>query len=116
MDLSYFKLSEFNCQETDENNMNEDFLIKLDELRHICGFPFIVTSGYRSSIHSLEIRKEKPGTHAEGIAADIKIAGAGKRHIIVSNAIKLGFNGIGIGENFVHVDTRNGIPVMWTYY
>jgi hypothetical protein len=47
--MKYFKLSDFDCQETGENEMNEDFLIKLDELRHLSGFPFIVTSGYRST-------------------------------------------------------------------
>jgi uncharacterized protein YcbK (DUF882 family) len=62
--MKYFKLSDFDCQETGENEMNEDFLIKLDDLRHECGFPFIVTSGYRSPQHSIEMRKVKAGTHS----------------------------------------------------
>jgi hypothetical protein len=62
--MKYFKLSDFDCQETGENEMNEDFLIKLDDLRHECGFPFIVTSGYRSPQHSIEKRKVKAGTHS----------------------------------------------------
>lgn len=116
MDLRYFKVSEFDCTETSENKMQEKFLIKLDELRHVCNFPFIINSGYRSSIHSLEIRKKNLGTHSQGIAADIKIINSSKRFIIVNNAIKLGFKGIGIGQNFVHVDMRETVPVMWTYY
>jgi hypothetical protein len=40
--MKYFKLSDFDCQETGENEMNEDFLIKLDELRHLSvGFPLL---------------------------------------------------------------------------
>jgi len=27
----------------------------------------------------------------------------------------LGFNGIGIAKNFVHVDIRENDPVMWSY-
>ena len=32
--VKYFKLEEFDCQETGENKMDPDFLEKLDELRH----------------------------------------------------------------------------------
>ena len=54
--MRYFKLSDFDCQETGKNEMNEDFLTKLDDLRHECGFPFIITSGYRDKTHSIEAR------------------------------------------------------------
>ena len=46
---------------------------KVDELRDRCGFPFVITSGYRSPQHPIEAKKDVPGTHAQGIAADIKI-------------------------------------------
>jgi len=115
----YFDLSEFNCQETNENEMNEEFLRKLDLLREACGFPFVITSGYRSPNHSIEKRKEKAGTHAQGIAADIKISTAQQRYKAVEEAIKMGFGGIGIHSVFVHVDMRstdgNRPPVMWLY-
>ena len=73
--MKYFKLSEFNCKETGENNMQPDFLKKIDKLREACGFPFIINSGYRSPRHSIEAKKPKPGTHAQGIAADIRVQG-----------------------------------------
>jgi uncharacterized protein YcbK (DUF882 family) len=96
--MRYFRLEDFNCQETGNNEMSEDFLNKLDDLRHICGFPFIITSGYRDPTHSIEARKtnagRKAGTHAQGIA---------------------GFNGIGVAKTFIHVDTRKTMPVIWTY-
>ena len=44
----YFALSEFNCQETNQNEMCPEFLERLDALREACGFPFVITSGYRS--------------------------------------------------------------------
>ena len=54
----YFALSEFNCQETAENEMQDEFLKKLDHLREACGFPFVITSGYRSTNHSNERNKQ----------------------------------------------------------
>jgi len=33
----------------------------------------------------------------------------------VQEALKMGFNGIGIANNFVHVDLRKTTPVLWCY-
>lgn len=114
MHLRYFKLSEFDCQETGENKMDKGFLRKLDQLRHICEFPFKITSGYRSPNHSIEAKKSTPGKHSEGIAADILITSSRQRFIIVKNAILLGFTGIGVHETFIHLDTRED-GTMWPY-
>ena len=74
MGLKHFKREEFDCQVTGTNNMEREFLEKLDELREACGFPFEVTSGYRHPTkHPIEMKKAVPGTHAQGIAADIKM-------------------------------------------
>jgi uncharacterized protein YcbK (DUF882 family) len=113
--FKYFNIDEFNCQETGENNISEEFVARLDELREACGFSFTVTSGYRSPEHSIEKRKAKAGTHAQGIAADIKVSGGAQRRIIVEEALKLGFNGIGVAKTFVHVDIRETTPVIWCY-
>ena len=115
MSLKYFKVEDFNCQETGENEMCPDFLQKLDALREVCGFPFIITSGYRSPNHSIEAKKAKPGTHSQGIAADIKVVGGAQRMAIIRNASIMGFNGIGVAKGFVHVDTRETTPVAWKY-
>jgi uncharacterized protein YcbK (DUF882 family) len=115
MKFKYFELEEFACQETGENSISPSFVSALDELREACGFPFKITSGYRSPSHSIEARKPSPGTHARGIAADIAINGGAQRRVIVENAIRLGFNGIGVAKTFVHVDKRETPPVMWAY-
>ena len=118
-EFKYFKLEDFNCQETGENEMSRDFIHKLDELREACGFPFIITSGYRSPSHSIEKRKEKVGKHAQGIAADIRARNGSERYKIVQEAIKMGFGGIGVARSFIHVDSRicgaDKAPVMWCY-
>ena len=113
--MKYFKLSEFDCKETGENFMNQDFLIMLDMLREECGFPFIITSGYRSVDHSIEKAKKTPGTHTKGIAADIFVRNGNEKYLIIKYAMKLGFTGVGVAKNFIHVDTRNTTPVVWSY-
>jgi uncharacterized protein YcbK (DUF882 family) len=115
-DFKYFKLSDFDCQETGDNYMDVAFIHKLDELREACGFPFIITSGYRSPDHSRERSKSKgPGTHAQGIAVDIKVSGGFQRYKIVEKAALMDFNGIGIAKTFIHVDDRQTTPVVWNY-
>ena len=118
-DFKYFKLEDFDCQETGDNEMDAEFIHKLDQLREACGFPFIITSGFRSKDHSIEKRKEKAGTHAQGIAADIKVSTGNQRYKIVEQAIQMGFTGVGIARTFIHVDSRivgaDKAPVMWCY-
>tara|TARA_R110002074_G_scaffold91272_4_gene199700 strand:+ start:13544 stop:13894 length:351 start_codon:yes stop_codon:yes gene_type:complete len=114
-DFKYFNREEFDCQETGENKISDEFIHKLDKLRESCGFSFTITSGYRSSKHSIEQRKAKAGTHAQGIAADIKVSGGAQRMKIVEEALALGFTGVGVAKTFVHVDIRETTPVLWCY-
>ena len=111
----HFDISEFRCRETGENEMKPEFIHMLDELREKCGFPFNITSGYRSTQHSIEVRKAVPGTHTLGIAVDIAVSNGFERMNIVHEALKMGFSGIGVAKSFVHVDMRTTTPVMWTY-
>lgn len=113
--FKYFNIKDFDCQETGENDIDFDFVTKLDALREACGFPFIITSGYRSPNHSIEASKDKPGTHAQGIAADIKVSGGSQRMKLVKQALALGFTGVGVAKGFVHVDVRQTMPVLWCY-
>ncbi len=116
MTYKFFRLEEFNCTHTNKNEMDHEFLVKLDELRERVGFPFIITSGYRDATHPAEARKKEPGTgtHCQGIAADIAVSNGFERMNIVHEAIKMGFS-IGVARTFVHVDDRKTTPVMWTY-
>ena len=113
--MKYFDISEFDCSETGENYMNPAFLAILDMLREHCGFPFVITSGYRSPKHSIEAAKKEPGLHSKGIAADISAPDGVRKRKIVEEALKLGFGGIGVGKDFIHVDTRPDTPVVWGY-
>ena len=115
-DFKYFQRSDFDCQETGENLMEDDFISKLDHLRAVLGWPMIVTSGYRSLAHSAEINKPSGGGyHTKGIAADIKVSGGKQRHDILKHSTALGFTGIGVAKTFIHLDTREDTPVVWSY-
>lgn len=105
----------FTCSHTGDTGINPAFVNRLDELRHRCGFPFKISSGYRSPKHPIEAKKSTPGTHSQGIAADILVFGGDQRRAVVAQAIKMGFGGIGVANDFVHVDDRDTTPVMWTY-
>jgi len=114
--MRYFDRKDFDCQETGNNEMCDEFLEKLDELRHVCGFPFIITSGYRDPEgHSIEKAKKSPGTHSRGIACDIKVSNGNQAYAIIKYAQSMGFNGIGVAKTFIHVDTRETTPVVWCY-
>lgn len=117
MTYKFFRLEEFNCTHTNRNEMDHEFLVKLDELREKVGFPFRITSGYRDATHPAEARKAEPGTgtHCQGIAADIAVSNGFERMNIVHEALKLGFGGIGVAKSFIHIDGRKTTPVMWTY-
>ena len=115
-DFKYFQRSDFDCQETSENRMEDDFIAKLDHLRAVLGWAMIVTSGYRSLAHSAEINKPNGGGyHTKGIAADIKVSGGKQRHDIIKHAMALGFTGVGVAKTFIHLDTREDTPVVWSY-
>ena len=113
--VKFFRLEEFNCTHTNLNEMDDAFLERLDQLREECGFPFRITSGYRDATHPAEASKATPGTHNQGIAADIAVSNGVERMNLVHNALKMNFGGIGVAKGFVHVDDRKTTPVMWTY-
>ena len=114
-DWKYFTREEFACSETGENEIKDSFITKLDRLRELCGFAFVITSGYRSPRHSIEAAKDVPGQHTKGECADIAVSNGVQRYTLVNVAMGMGFGGIGVDEEFVHVDERAGTPVMWTY-
>ena len=114
--IKYFKKEEFDCKHTGDNKMHQSFMELLDKLRAACGFPFVITSGYRSPEHPIEAKKANGGgQHTKGNAADIAVNGGNQRLVIVQEALKLGFTGIGVAKGFIHVDTRETTPVLWLY-
>jgi len=119
-----FSFSELACRETGECVVDEVLVDCLQRLRDKVG-PVTVTSGYRSSVHSVERAKERPGTHAMGLAVDVACAGK-EAFAVLQTALDVGFTGIGVsqkGENrFLHLDIVTHLddfpatrPSVWSY-
>jgi zinc D-Ala-D-Ala carboxypeptidase len=121
----YFKYEEFDSPDSEESgkeNMDKDFLVKLADARDIARVPFRITSGYRTEEYHKNLTKRGYKTavnssHTKGKAADISVGSPRKRWIIVNALLLAGFNRIGIGESFIHVDSdEEKVPdLIWTY-
>lgn len=113
--FNHFTLDEFACKETGENHIDPAFVALLDILRDRCGFPIVITSGYRSPNHSIEKAKSAPGMHTTGRAADVAVSNGHQRYEILKRAFDLGFTGIGVHKGFIHLDTRQAASITWLY-
>tara|TARA_R110002012_G_scaffold197522_2_gene366100 strand:+ start:23774 stop:24136 length:363 start_codon:yes stop_codon:yes gene_type:complete len=117
--LKYFKLSEFDSPDAVGSGemMEPEFLDMLDLARDIAGFPFIITSGFRSIAHNRAVRGVKNSSHMMGWAADLSCTSSKRRFLMVEALMDAGFTRIGIGSNFIHCDcdpNKTGL-LIWTY-
>jgi zinc D-Ala-D-Ala carboxypeptidase len=125
--MRYFKNSEFDQKGLSGSGakMNPAFLIHLDELRHRCGFPFKISSGYRSPEYNAKVSSSGlTGAHTTGKACDIAVSQE-QAYIVLKEASKMGvFTGIGINQKgngrFIHLDTctqEDNLPrpAIWSY-
>lgn len=125
--MKYFKLSEFDQKGLpgSGSKMNAGFLMYLDELRERCGFPFVVTSGYRSPEYNAQVSESGlKGAHTTGKACDIAVSGE-NAYIVLREALAMEvFTGIGINQKgehrFIHLDIctqADGLPrpIVWSY-
>ena len=120
LNSKYFTLKELECKETHDFAMKQVFIDLLDNIREECDFPFIITSGYRSPEHSIEVKKAKAGSHAMGVAVDIRATSA-QKYKIIEAAKKHGVTRFGINKSFIHIDiadrydSRFPANVVWAY-
>ena len=99
-----------------EDNMDEEFLQRLDQARAFADIPFIINSAYRSPNHPLSI-KNPSSSHIKGLAVDIKATDNATRFKIIDALIFVGFKRIGIADTFIHVDMDydKRQEIIWTY-
>ena len=118
-DYPYFTKVEFDCKHTGKNEMQPEFMAKLQLLREKYGRPMIVTSGYRHWTHPVEARKgHTTGEHTRGTCADIACTSGAERYKIIQLALELGFPRIGIAKNFIHLGIGGAglpSPTIWDY-
>ena len=122
-DYPNFTKEKFDCKQTGENAMQPDFMQRLQALRTEYGKPMIITSGYRSTEHSIEAAKQTIGPHTTGRACDVAVSGENAL-LLLSLAVKHGFTGIGVKQKgssrFLHLDDLTiadgyARPTIWSY-
>ena len=120
----YFKLEEFDSpDEPGSGEMMEPAVIEaLDNARDLAGFPFVVTSGFRTIAHNRSLLKagypaSPKSSHLLGWAVDLRVDSSQRRYLMVEALLDSGFHRIGISKNFIHADMDpNKTPnVLWTY-
>ena len=119
-----FSREEFACQHCGRNEIQDTFIDSLQIIRTRVGFPLIITSGYRCPEHPIEARKDSPGAHTTGLAADIAVSHEQAYKVLQAALGSHRFSGIGIqqkgGDRFIHLDDIVGSPerprpTVWSY-
>lgn len=114
-----FTKAEFDCKATGENNMQHEFMEKLQRIRQVYGKSMTVTSGFRSVKHPVEAKKtHSNGEHTQGMCADIYCDNGADRYKLISFALANGITRIGVAKNFLHLGIGgNGLSnnVIWEY-
>ena len=120
MTLKHFTFDEFDSPDLPGSGqkMDREFLQMLDKARTIAGVSFRINSGYRTKSHNAKVGGVPASSHLKGCACDISAPTSRERYHIVRGLMAAGFNRIGIGATFVHVDNdeaKSG-DVIWHYY
>lgn len=123
-DYPNFSKDEFDCKHSGKNEMDAQFMGRLQLLRDAYKKPIVVTSGYRDITHPIESKKKRTGAHTTGKAVDISVD-RGDAYALLKLAIWVGFTGIGVKQKgsgrFIHLDTieegTDGFirPTIWSY-
>lgn len=117
--MRWFNYSEFDSPDDPGtgNLMDQDFLEMLDDARNVAGIPFVITSGYRTESWNHHVGGKQDSAHLKGCAADIACGTSRDRFLIVTALLEVGFDRIGIGEDFIHVDSdwEKNAALIWNY-
>lgn len=126
----HFALSEFACGQTIDGEFHphcgyvffsQELVRKLEELRKaLGGHPLIITSGYRCDEKHAATPGAAPGSrHRYGDGVDIRTRGMPWTLEEAEKAAReIGFTGIGLYHDHLHVDTRPMPPgrvAFWDY-
>ena len=126
-----FSTAEMHCQcsyNCGQDEMNDEFMRMLQELRDQAGFAFRVSSARRCELHNSDIssHKTKAGIHTFGKAVDILTGHIDTTAVLklIKQAQDVGFTGLGLNlrgprkGRFIHIDNRDSDfspPAVWTY-
>lgn len=108
-----FTKDEFMCRCCGENEIKQEFVEKLQQLRDLYGKRIRVTSGYRCVKNNQKVGGKPNSTHLQGIAADI----SGDDLNTLYKCAESIFLAVGDGRarGFIHVDGRTDRRRRWSY-
>lgn len=117
MTKNYFRRKEEWCPCCHSGGLVPDFREKLNKAREIAGIPFILNSAFRCAAHNADVGGSETSSHLAGLAVDIRCNDSRSRWIIINALTAAGFNRIGIGKTFVHVDDdlTKEPELIWLY-
>ena len=118
MQGKYFTEKELSCRCGCSKPMTSEwFISELDRLREAMGVPLIVKSGMRCESHNKVEGGTPISAHLKGLAIDIKCEASLLRFQLIKTALSMGWQRVGIGWNFVHLDRDDSLPqkVLWLY-
>ncbi|WP_442917363.1 D-Ala-D-Ala carboxypeptidase family metallohydrolase [Magnetovibrio sp. PR-2] len=87
------------------DHVQTESISALQRLREIDGRPMVLNSAVRCEDHNRAVGGGERSQHLYGKAFDIRLDGR-VPDVLIANAIRAGFRGIGKYPSFIHVDTR----------
>lgn len=125
-EIEFFSRSEWACQHCGRCEVDETFVMRIDELRRKYGMPLRITSGYRCPEHNAAVSSTgHDGPHTTGRAVDLAVS-RGDAYQVLKIAMAMGgFSGFGFAQRgsgrFLHIDdlrndeTVGPRPTIWSY-
>ena len=96
-------------------NLDTELVAKLDLARGEAGFPFIITSGFRTAADNSDCGGVHDSAHLRGHAVDLHCGDSSQRLAMIRALLAVGFVRLGIYDDHIHVDNDQTLPqnVCW---
>jgi peptidoglycan hydrolase-like protein with peptidoglycan-binding domain len=113
-----FKAREFDCKGAgccSGTKIDEVLVAYLQQIRDKFKKPVYIQSGYRCVTHNAKVANAaSKSKHMDGMAADIVVDGV-EPLAVAQFAESIGVLGIGLYDDFVHIDTRKGKSFWYSH-
>ena len=117
-----FDRDEFKCSHCGRNEIKDELIDVLQDIRTETGHPMSINSGWRCSEHPAEAKKKKPGSHTLGLVADVGVSGAAAFAINKAASSHPKVTALGINQKgkkrFIHIGIdpqAEGRPRPWLW-
>lgn len=112
-----FSASEFGCKGDGcciSAKIDTALVEHLQKIRTHFGVPVVINSAYRCEKHNKAVGGAANSYHTKGMAADIVVTGV-KPLEVARYAESIGILGIGLYDDFVHIDTRENKSFWYSH-